>query len=38
MIRREQQETDVKRSHDEIQRCRACGYQHRCGDQQIKNK
>ena len=37
MIRREQQETDVKRSHDEIQRCRACGYQHRCGDQQIKN-
>lgn len=37
MIRRDQQEADVKRSHDEIQRCRACGYQHRCGDQQIKN-
>lgn len=35
-LRRDQQATDVKRSHDERQRCRACGYQHRCGEQKLK--
>lgn len=34
-IRRDGRATDVKRSHQEIGRCRACGYQHRCGDQQL---
>jgi len=34
-IRRDQQTSDVRRSHDESQRCRACGYRHQCGDQQL---
>lgn len=35
VIRRDQQAVDVKRSHNESQRCRACGYQHQCGEQQL---
>ncbi len=34
-IRRDQRASDVKRSHQEAGRCRACGYQHQCGEQQI---
>ena len=34
-IRRDQQASNVKRSHDQASRCRACGYQHRCGDEQL---
>ena len=34
-IRRDQQARNVKRSHNELGRCRACGYQHQCGDQQL---
>lgn len=34
-IRRDQQAVDVKRSHQEAQRCRACGYQQRCGEQRL---
>lgn len=35
-IRRDQRARDVARSHDEPSRCRACGYQHACGEQQVK--
>lgn len=34
-IRRSQHTNQVQRSHTDIYRCRACGYQHRCGDQQL---
>jgi CRISPR-associated exonuclease Cas4 len=34
-IRQDQQAGNVKRSHDELYRCRVCGYQHRCGEQQL---
>ena len=34
-IRRDQRASHVKRSHHEVGRCRACGYQHQCGDQQL---
>lgn len=34
-IRRDQQAADVNRSHNELQRCRACGYQHQCGEQRL---
>lgn len=34
-IRRDQQATNVQRSHDESRRCRACGYQYRCGEQRL---
>jgi CRISPR-associated exonuclease Cas4 len=34
-IRRDQQASNVKRSHDELHRCRVCGYQHRCGEQRL---
>lgn len=34
-IRRDQQAADVKRSHQEAPRCRACGYQQRCGEQRL---
>jgi len=34
-IRRDQPARTVARSHNEASRCRACGYQHQCGDQQL---
>ncbi len=36
-IRHDQQARNVKRSHNEPGRCRACGYQHRCGDQRLSS-
>lgn len=34
-IRRTQDANQVHRSHHEPHRCRVCGYQHRCGKQQL---
>jgi CRISPR-associated exonuclease Cas4 len=34
-LRRDQQASQVLRSHKDVGRCRACGYQHGCGDQQL---
>jgi len=34
-IRRTQDANQVHRSHYEPHRCRVCGYQHRCGEQQL---
>jgi len=35
-IRRDQPARTVARSHNEASRCRVCGYQHQCGNQQLK--
>ena len=35
LIRHDQQASQVKRSHDEPNRCRVCGYQQQCGDQRL---
>lgn len=36
-IRQDQQASNVKRSHEEPSRCRACGYQQQCGEQRLQS-
>ena len=36
-IRQDQQASNVKRSHEEPSRCRACGYQQHCGEQRLRS-